>query len=175
MHCFSKHLSGGSFAAFASPLAFKRENMKIVEVLKNPVHILLAVVSGIAMLGIYAYTQVLGIIGNLDIWLATIPWFNALTLVLFVALFGVTFSYQVYLWRQPKTCSLNQKISGAGASGAGTFGLFFVAQCPACASLGALFLPVSAVTILTQFSWLINILTIGLLVFTLNYLGAFKK
>jgi len=55
------------------------------------------------------------------------------------------------------------------------FGLFFVAQCPACASLGVLFLPVSVIGVLTQFGWLINLLGIGLLLFAINYLGGFKK
>jgi len=50
-----------------------------------------------------------------------------------------------------------------------------VAQCPACASLGVLFLPVSVIGVMTQYSWLINLVGIGVLLFTVNYLGGFKK
>lgn len=149
--------------------------MKLLEVLKKPKYLGLSVISTIIIAIVYIYTQVLGIIENLDIWFATIPWYNAILFVIFATLFGITFSFQVYNWFQPKTCSINKKISGAGGSGAGTIGLFLVAQCPACASLGALFLPVSALTFLTEFSWLVNLLSISLLVFVLNYLGAFKK
>ncbi|MEK6941241.1 MAG: hypothetical protein AABW85_00060 [archaeon] len=136
---------------------------------------MLAFFSSILMLAVYVYTQLLGIIENLDVWIATITWLNGILLLIFITLFGVTFSYQVFLWRQPKTCSLNKKFSGAGASGIGTFGLFFVSQCPACASLGTLLLPISVAGFLSEFSWLLNLLSIGLLLFTLNYLGAFKK
>ncbi len=127
------------------------------------------------MLGLYIYTQVLGIIENIDVWLAIIPLHNAVFLIIFTALFGATFSYQVFLWMQPKTCSVNKKIGAAGTGGIGTFGIFLVAQCPACASLSALFLPISALAFLTEFSWAINLFGIGLLLFTINYLGGFKK
>ncbi|MBI4044724.1 MAG: hypothetical protein HY392_03370 [Candidatus Diapherotrites archaeon] len=48
-------------------------------------------------------------------------------------------------------------------------------RCPACASLGSLFLPISAISVITEFSRLINLASIGLLLFNINYLGGFKK
>lgn len=149
--------------------------MKLFEVLKKQNYFLLAVFSSILMLAVYIYTQLLGIIENIGVWLATIPLHNAVLLIIFTILFGVTSSYQVFLWRQPKTCSVNKKISTAGTGGIGTFGIFLVAQCPACASLSALFLPISVLAFFSEFSWLINLVSIGLLLFTLNYLGGFKK
>ncbi|HZX34397.1 MAG TPA: hypothetical protein VFF09_03375, partial [archaeon] len=92
----------------------------------------------------------------------------------FAALFGAAFSFQAFLWLQPKLCSIEKRAGAAGGSGLGSMGLFFVAQCPACASLGALFLPVSAITVIAQYTALINAAGIALLLFTLNYLGAFQ-
>ncbi len=149
--------------------------IRLWAVLRKPAYVLLAVLSGIFLLLVYAFTQVLGNPENLDIWLADMPWYNAVLTAVFIALFGLAFAFQIFLWRQPKTCSVQQKVAGAGTSGAGSIGFFLIAQCPACASLGSLFLPLSAVAFLTQYSWFFNLLTIGVLLFTLNYLGAFKK
>lgn len=143
--------------------------------LRKSNYLALAIISSLTMSGIYIYTQVLGIIQNIDLWLTIIPWYNAILFIVFAALFGITLSFQVYNWRQPKVCPANAKIKGVGASSGATFGLFMVAQCPACASLGVLLLPASAVGILTQFGWLINLTAIGLLLFTINYLGGFRK
>lgn len=144
-------------------------------VLKRPFHFFLGVLAVLVMSLLYMYTQVLGNFHNIDVWFATIPWYNAVLFIIFAVLFGITFSFQVFTWRQPKTCSIGQKVKGAGSSSIGTLGLFLVAQCPACASLGALFLPLSATIFLTQFSWLLNLVGIGLLLVTINYLGGFKK
>jgi hypothetical protein len=149
--------------------------MKIIHVLKKPKYFMLSVLLTIVVSVVYIYSQVLGIIENIGLWFSIIPWYNAILFSVFAVLFGITFSFQIYNWLQPKACSIGKKIGGAGGSGAGTTGLFFVAQCPACASLGALFLPVSVIGFLTEFGWLINLISIGLLLFTLNYLGAFRK
>ena|SRR3972149_1934196 len=149
--------------------------MKIIDVLKMKRYLALAVISSVVMSLIYVYTQVLGNLHNVDLWLTIIPWYNAVLFIIFTALFGITFAYQVYLWKQPKTCAMGTKTTGAGTSGLGTIGLFLVAQCPACASLGALFLPISVSVVFTTLSWLITLASIGLMLFTLNYLGAFKK
>lgn len=148
--------------------------MRLLHVLQIPSSKGVAVLSAALMLVIYVYAQLLGIIGNFGVWLATIPLFNLGIVLIFSALFGITFAYQYYLWKKPKTCSTNQKMNGVGATGIGTFGIFLVAQCPACASLGTLFLPFSAVAFLADYGWAFNLLGIGLLLFTLNYLGAFK-
>jgi hypothetical protein len=148
--------------------------MKLTEVLKKPKYLALAAASTAAIAFIYAYSQVLGVIENITLWLQIIPWYNAVLVSVFSILFGVTFSFQVYNWFQPKTCKVSKKVQGIGSSGIGTIALFFVAQCPACASLGALFLPLSLIGFLAEYGWLINLFSIGLLIFTLNYLGAFK-
>ncbi|MBI2583361.1 MAG: hypothetical protein HYW25_01720 [Candidatus Aenigmarchaeota archaeon] len=149
--------------------------MKLVEVLKMRSYLLLAAASSVVFAFIYIYTQVLFNIANFDIWISIIPWYNAILFVIFAVLFGITVSYQVYTWRQPKACPINMKAKGTGVSGAGYFIGLLIAQCPACASLGALFLPVSAFTFFVQFSWLLNLVSIGLLLFVLNYLGGFRK
>ena len=149
--------------------------MRIISVLKQRNYFLLAVASSVIFALFYIYTQVLGIVENIDIWLTVIPRYNAVLFVLFASLFGVTFSFQVYNWRQPKVCSVSQKRTGAGIGGGASFIGLLIAQCPACASLGALFLPVSAISFFTQFSMVLNVVSIGLLLFVINYLGGFKN
>ncbi|PIN85124.1 MAG: hypothetical protein COV47_03905 [Candidatus Diapherotrites archaeon CG11_big_fil_rev_8_21_14_0_20_37_9] len=149
--------------------------MKLLKVLAQPKYAALAGVSAAIMVAVYIYTQVLGNAHNISVWFAAIPLENLGFFIVFTALFGITFSFQVYNWLQSKTCTTNQKAGAAGSSGIGTAGLFLVAQCPACASLGALFLPLSAITFITEFSWLINLAGIGLLIFTINYLGGFRN
>lgn len=149
--------------------------MKLGRVLRQPFYAGVGILSSMLMLGLYVYTQVLGNLANVDIWLANVPRNHALFLGVFVILFGITFAYQVYLWRQPKACSTNKKIQGGSASGIGTLGIFLIAQCPACASLGALFLPVSAISFFSEYAVELNLLSIGLLLATLYHLGAFER
>ncbi len=144
-------------------------------VLRQPPYAILAAFLSMAMLGVYVYTQVLGNLGNVDVWIVNVPRVHAALLLVFAGLFGITMSYQIHLWRSPKTCPVEKQAKGTSVSGIGTIGIFLIAQCPACASLGALFLPLSAITFLTQYAVWINLLSIGLLVFTLHYLGAFTE
>jgi|SRR3989338_5756876 len=149
--------------------------MKVISVVSQPLYAAIGIVSALLMSVVYLYSQVLGNLHNIDIWIKIIPWYNALLFVVFVVLFGMTISYQVYMWRQPKACSVAQKTKGAGASSAATIAAFFVAQCPACASLGAVLLPVGAVAFIAQAGTAINIISIALMLFTLHYLGGFRK
>ena len=146
---------------------------QLAYVLGKPNYQLLAAVSATLMLVVYMLSQVLFVRENLDVWLANIPPVHGALLLVFVGVFGITFAYQVYLWRQPKMCSTSQKMGGGGVSGLGTIGIFFIAQCPACASLGAFFLPVATLSFIGQNTIWLNLLSIGLMVFTLHYLGAF--
>src|SRR3989338_687482 len=148
--------------------------MKIAEVLRIRKYLLIAVFSSLMFTSVYVYTQVLGILENLDLWFTVIPWYNAILFVIFASLFGVAFSFQVYSWKQPKVCKVNGKSIGASSS-ATILGLF-VAQCPACASLGAFLLPTSIFTaIFVKYSTVMNLIGIGLLLFTIHYLGGFRK
>ncbi|QQG38661.1 MAG: hypothetical protein HYS32_03585 [Candidatus Woesearchaeota archaeon] len=149
--------------------------MKLTKVIKQPKYMIIAIASTVVMVFVYIYTQVLGNLHNVDIWFKIIPWYNAILFVIFAILFGATLGYQIYVWGQPKICKTSDKVKGAGTTSIPTLGLFFVSQCPACASLGALLLPVSTVGVLTKYSWLINLVAIGLLLFTINYLGGFRK
>ena len=131
--------------------------------------------SGFVFLLLYIYTQVLGIVENIPVWVATVPSLHALLLLVFAAVFGVTMAYQLFLWRSPKICSIETQAKGSTAGGAGTLGIFLIAQCPACASLGALFLPLSVLSFLSEYAVVLNLVSMGLLLYTLHYLGAFEK
>jgi hypothetical protein len=149
--------------------------MKLFNALEKPKYFLLAVVSSLIFVFVYIYLQVLGNLDNIGAWFKLMPWYNAFLFIVFLVLFGITFSFQIYSWLHQRKCSLNRKLGGAGTTGIGTTGLFFVIQCPACVSFVTLFLPFSVIGFLSQYSWLISLFSIGLLLFTLNYLGAFKK
>jgi len=147
--------------------------MHLIKIMKIRKYAVISVTSTIILAVVYIYTQVLGIVQNIDIWFTIIPWYNAILFVLFAVLFGMTLSYQLYVRSQPKICKVDKK--SIGASSGATFIGFLVAQCPACASIGALFLPLSILTVFIKYSTVINIISIALLLFTLNYLGAFKN
>lgn len=149
--------------------------LEILKVLSKPRYALLAALSAASMAALYAYSQVLGVVENLDVWLGVMPWYNAVLFSAFVFLFGAATAYQVYLWRRPKSCSLSSSGGSIGANSGATFAVFMVAQCPACTSIGTLILPFSAVLFFAQFGWLINLLGIAMLLFTINYLGGFRK
>lgn len=149
--------------------------MKIINVLKEPKYLAVAVLSSLGMLALYAYSQVLGAVGNLDLWISVMPWYNKALLSVFVVLFGVATAYQVYAWRQSKSCSISTRGGTIGANSTGTFGVFLVSQCPACSSIAALFLPFSATLLIATYGWLINLAGIAIILFTINYLGGFKK
>src|SRR3989344_2470351 len=140
--------------------------MKILNVLKNPKYFLIALVSSLVLAAVYIYSQVLGIWQNIDLWFKIIPLYNLILFLLCIIL-----SYQIYLWKQKRICNIKGVGSGTGA----TITTFLIAQCPACASLGALFLPLSVVSFFTEYSVYINLASIVLLLFTLRYLGAFRK
>lgn len=149
--------------------------VRLFRVLANPRYAGITLLSSLAMFTLYTYTQVLGIIENVGVWFASIPPLNLGLTILFSLFFGITLSYQINLWKKPATCSTNERTVGAGTAGFGTMGTFLVAQCPACASLGALFLPLSAINFLATYGTYITFASIILLVFTLNYLGALKN
>src|SRR3989304_3525652 len=124
--------------------------MKIIEVLKIPRYFYIALASMLIFSAVYIYSQVLGIIQNIDLWFAVLPWYNAVFFLTFVVLFGAAIGYQFYLRDQPKVCSASQKRKGAAARSGGMFGIFMVGQCPACASIATLLLPASAVGFLAE-------------------------
>ncbi len=148
--------------------------MEIIEALKIRKYFIIAAVSSSIFASVYIYAQVLGIIQNIDLWFATIPHLNLIFFIVFVALFGMTLSFQIYRRKQPKTCGINKK--AVGAESVAAFGGFFVAQCPACASIGALLLPSSIfLSVFVKYGLIINIVNIALLIFTIRHLGEFKK
>lgn len=146
--------------------------IKIFHVMKMPYYFALAAASTVVFAGFYVYTQVIGIIHNVDIWFTNIPPLNLFMFVIFSILFGIALSFQVYNWKQPKTCDIRKS---AGSTSAATFIGLLVSQCPACASLGAIFLPFSVVAFIGKFSLLFDVISIGLLLFTINYLGGFQN
>jgi hypothetical protein len=149
--------------------------MKILDMLKIPKYLSLSIFLAVILFFIYAYIQIFGILENFTFWLEVSPWTYLISLVVFVVLFGISSSYQLYTIKRVKVCSVRKEMKGAGTSWFGAISFIFVASCPGCASLGLLLIPVSLVNVVTQYNWVINLFSIALLLFVLNYLGAFKK
>ncbi len=151
------------------------QHINLTRILSKPKYFVLAIIAFIGMLFLYIYAQLLGLLVNFSAWLDGVSPLNGALIIIFAFLFGITLSFQAYYWFKPKACPVHKKIEGASTSSATMFSILFVAQCPSCASLGTLLLPLSALTFFVQYGWLINLISIALLLFTLNYLGAFSK
>ena len=149
--------------------------MLVIDLLRNPRYLLIAIAASVGMSLVYAYTQVLGVVGNLELWITVMPWHNRILFAIFSALFGILTAFQLYLLRQPKVCSLPRAGGSVGANSGATFAVFLVSQCPACASIGALFLPASAILLIGNFGWAITLVGIALMLFMINYLGGFRS
>lgn len=149
--------------------------MRLINTLKNPKYAGIFIISAVFIFSLYVYTQVLGIVENIDIWFATAPWYNIAMLIIFSLLFGAFVSYQIYVWKSPKTCPTHKKIISSGSSGVGVITAFLTSQCAACLSLATLLLPISIVGFFITYNWVMNLLSIALILISLKHIGAFEK
>jgi hypothetical protein len=124
--------------------------MKLLEILSKKRFLAVALSAALVVLCLYVYFQLVGITGNLGVWLSNLAWYNAALLGVFCALFGATFAYQAYLWSKPSTCPIDVRMKGTVPHTASGLTALFVAQCPGCATFTALFLPASAVSFLGE-------------------------
>ncbi|MCX6803080.1 MAG: hypothetical protein NTY48_00750 [Candidatus Diapherotrites archaeon] len=123
----------------------------------------------------YIYPQLLRSFWNIEYWASAVLAHNPALIIIFLILFGITFSFQTYYWFRPKVCPINKKVESAGSSALTFIGVFLISQCPSCATLGLLLIPISAASFILQYNWAITLISIIILLFTLNYSGAFQK
>ncbi|MBI2675169.1 MAG: hypothetical protein HYX24_01825 [Candidatus Aenigmarchaeota archaeon] len=105
------------------------------------------------------------------IWYLTLldrPLNTALYLV-FSILFGLFIS--LYLYTRNRCLNCNRRDVSAGFGGA-TLG-FVLGVCPACFSLIGALLPLSGSILLTAYSPLFTVLSIGIIIFSIHRLGGF--
>ena len=114
--------------------------IKLLEVQKQKKYLAITIAGFLVMFFVYPLVQTFLNPANLDVWWATIPPINLALYIIFSALFGLVLSLQIYQLRQPKVCK-----PGTVSGTVGTVLSFFIAQCPACAGLASLLLPVGAV------------------------------
>jgi hypothetical protein len=148
--------------------------MRVINALKHRVYLLLSLGISAAFFFIYVYLQIQGIMENFFFWFTTIPVLNLAVFTVFTILLGISFSFQVYLLRNPKVCAVDVK-KGTGAATSLGLTSFFISVCPACASLGLFVLPASVLAFLVSYGIYINLVATALLLFVINYLGGFKK
>ena len=150
--------------------------MKIISILKKRNYAIIAIVSAISMALIYPYLQVAlnGGFYNYFFWFEIIlnqSILNFILYLLFSILFGLVVSLNIYNWKN-KTCSIR---GSTGSLGLGSILAIFTSQCSACVSLATLFLPLSAISLLVKYNTFFNLISIGILLFSIYLVGGFKK
>ena len=144
--------------------------MEIINVLRKKTYLAIAIVSAIFMFFFLPYVQTFGV--ATDLWYKIIPRLNLILFIIFIALFGMFVSYQIYKIRGPKVCRIKRS-TATGALGT-AFG-FIIGVCPACIGFAGLFLPIGIVTTLVVFGPFFLLISISLMVFSIYINGGFKK
>ncbi len=146
--------------------------IKLLDVLKKKTHLSIFIVATIAMLFTYPYIQSLGLI---EIWFLLITPLNLVLYIIFSVLFGLVLSMQIYVMRQPKTCSISGRVGSAGSGAVGSFIAFITVACPACFSFISLFLPFGAIAFIATYNTILLVLSLFVMVLALYLLGSFKR
>ncbi len=142
-------------------------NIKLLMVLERKNYFILCVLLTISMAILYPYIQSLG---NLEEWFMTITPPNFILYIVFSVLFGVAMTLQIYNIKEIKMCQLRTVESSI----ASVVAEFFVVQCPVCISFLTLFLPATAIALLTLYNVYISLFAVVLLIVTIYLLGGFK-
>ncbi|MDE1765587.1 MAG: hypothetical protein KGI27_04825 [Thaumarchaeota archaeon] len=135
----------------------------------NPVLVILSA------LAIFFVTPLVGIVDtslSFQIWFAQIdhdlP--SSITYVAFAILFGLFIQLYRYSKNKCIDCGRYAKTGAVGT----TFG-FLIGVCPACFSFIGFLLPLGGSLFLTAYSPLFLLASIGILIFSINKMGGFRK
>ena len=149
--------------------------MFIVEMLKKKNYLTLNLFFTVLILFLYPFSQTFSQgLNNFWFWFSLLSPPEWVLYFLYGILFGLTFSFFIFKWRQ-KICPIFRKF-GSGVSG--FFGAFLgllLPQCPACFSLAAVFLPLSFVSFFTAHTAEIMLISVILLAGSLWFLRAFNR
>jgi len=130
---------------------------------------------GLAAIGIFFLNP---LIQSLNTSLAFEIWFadlvqKPLNSILYVS-FSVLFGLFIALYRYSKNKCIDCKPNAKTGVGGATLG-FLVGVCPACFSFIGFLLPLGGSLFLTNYSPLFLLVSIGIIVFSINKMGGFKK
>ncbi|MEM4295582.1 MAG: hypothetical protein QXS91_02125 [Candidatus Anstonellales archaeon] len=169
----------------------KYMNMKyrILSILASPFYFIAFLIFSIAFFFFYSYFQVFGLIDNIGFWISTLNIYQLLFVFALSLLFGLSFSYQLYLLKNPICIEVkdnNKETKNNGKLVKNTFHMMplsslsfistlLVSTCPTCLTLAVFILPASMLTILSKYTWEINIIAISIVLFALYKNGAFDK
>ncbi len=143
---------------------------EIIKVIKQKNYAILTIIMAVFMFFFLPYVQTFGV--ATDLWYSTAPPLNFALFLIFIAIFGMFVSFQIYKFRGPKVC----KVSGGAASGTmGTAFGFIIGVCPACAGFASLFLPLAVVTTLVILGPILMLLSIGMMLLGIKLNGGFNK
>ena len=99
---------------------------------------------------------------------------NSILYIVFSILFGIFIS--MYLYSRNKCTKCDLKTTYHSSSGfVGSFLGFMLGVCPACFSFVGFLLPLSTSIFLTTYTPFFTLLSIAIIIFSINKLGGFKK
>lgn len=149
--------------------------MVILEMFKNKRYVFLSVVLTLAMLVLYPLLQVLpqGGLHNFWFWFSVPSLYQLLLYVSYAVLFGLTVSFFFYS-RKVKVCPTSRQVRSGIPGVLGAAMGFVLPVCPACISLAAFLMPISAFTFIAGHSTQFLLASVFLLAISLWTLGAFR-
>lgn len=124
---------------------------------------------------------IIPVIQNFNTSLAFEIWFrdlyqkpiNSILYIVFSILFGIFISLYLYSRNKCIKCDLKPTHSTSGF--VGSFLGFILGVCPACFSFIGFLLPLSTSIFLTTYTPFFTLLSIAIIIFSINKLGGFKK
>jgi len=145
--------------------------MRVITAIKEkPSH---AIFSAIGIFFLTPIIQLLVTPIAFEIWFKTLiakP-LNAILYIVFSFLFGLFISLYLYDKNKCEDCKVQDIKAGFGGAILG----FVLGVCPACFSLIGALLPLAGNIFLTTYSHIFLLLSIIVLIFSINKLGGFKK
>lgn len=132
----------------------------------------IAILSAVGIFFINPLIQLLNTSLAFDIWFTDLfqKSFSSVPYVAFSVLFGLFIALYFYAKNKCIGCKPNVK-TGVGGTTLG----FLVGVCPACFSFIGFLLPLGGSLFLTNYSPLFLLVSIGIIVFSINKMGGFKK
>lgn len=132
----------------------------------------LSLLTGLAVLAVVMLWPAIPLRG-LDIWFLTL--FTEFPTNILYPLFALAVATQAALFiydkKVAKCCRVEQTKSSAASSFAGVL----LGACPACIPVIGFFLPLSATIVIGYYSWIILIIAIALILYSIKRAGGFQR
>lgn len=153
--------------------------MHIVHILQQKQYVVLAILFSGFMLFLYPFVQTIPQgLNNFWFWFSLLTPVTWILYVTYSLLFGVTCASFIWRWKEKRcntVCALMPSTTGKAWGAIGTFVGVILPQCASCVSIATIFFPLSFAIFLVKYNVWVMLLSDGLLVLALYFLGAFKQ